>query len=380
MRRLLTLLIAASALAAACGDDGGDRDTGAAATDGSGETWITDLLALVPDDGANGAQVIANDYVLARAGSGVELPDDAASDDEIANYRIEMTAEVPGPGTAPPMAAGLQGLGDSTDEVGFTFEDIDRDIAAGVTPDTIEFLQGAFDPGEVEQAVTSDQTWSDALERAEAGGTEYYSWLDDGEIDVERRSTLRPVGGSLRLAVTEDGAVVSRSTAEMEAVLEGSGPTLADRTEHLAVAKALQDEGAHSVFLTDTSRSGFAAGTADLLESDDPAALADELLSGGVGFDRPAVLGTGGGYRDGAPVFVEVLAYGDDKTAQANADRLATLVDEGESLVSQTPWSELLTVESVEVRDGLVVAVFTTERPTVWLDVVLQSDNLVTVG
>ena len=388
MRRLVTaalIAVVAAAALASCADDsgGGGGSSTADLAAASDETWIVDLLSLVPDDGFNGAQVIANDYLLARSGSGVERPGDEATGEELASYRLAMTTEPGGPGTAPPLILGIETPESDTaaeNEIGFAFEDVDRDIAAGVAPDTLEIVQGSIDPEAVAEAVTSDPTWSDVLQRGEAGGVEYYSWLDDGELDIERRSPLRPVGGSLRLAPVDASVVITRTTTQMEAVLAGDGPTLADHDEFASVAAVLQDEGTHSVFLTDAplSATGGVSGSTDTTGSGTdgaPAAAGDVDR-----LDRPAVLGMGGGYRNGEPIVVEVLAYGDEATAEVNADRLEALAGDGESEIRAVPWSDLLTVESVDVIDGQVVAVFATEQPTLWLDIVLQSDNLVTVG
>lgn len=392
MRRLLAVLLALTLLTAACGDDSGgssdgDSGTGAASDDtagggaGTDSTWLTDLLARVPDSETTRRQVIANDFDLAAEGAGIDRPDDGASEEEVARSRILLMNEVPGPQTFPTASTGAMSSPypqASREEVGFTFEDISRDLFAGEAPEQIEVLQGGIDAETVEAAVTSDPTWSDELDRAEANGTEYYTWLDDGEVRLELRSPLRQIGNSLRLAVVDDTALVTRTTALMEAAL-GDGATLGDDPVFTAVATTLQDEGAHSVFLTDAPPTA-SASRLEGIPTDVPAEAAEELLAGAEGFDPARVIGTGTGYRDGKQTFIEVIAYDDDGTAQVNADRLETLVNEGESLVNRQRWADALDIDSIEVQDGLIVAVFTTERPQLWLETIFSADNIASFG
>jgi hypothetical protein len=80
--------------------------------------------------------------------------------------------------------------------------------------------------------------------------------------------------------------------------------------------------------------------------------------------------------HDGEPLIVLAIAHADEASAEANVDVVSDALTEGDILSIQEPWSDRLTVESVEA-DGTVVVV--TARPNQmilaqWSDVVFRRD------
>ena len=63
---------------------------------------------------------------------------------------------------------------------------------------------------------------------------------------------------------------------------------------------------------------------------------------------------------DGEPLLVLAIAHTDEDAAEGNVDAVTTALTEGERSFQQGPWSDILTVESVEA-EGTVVVV--TARP-----------------
>ena len=77
------------------------------------------------------------------------------------------------------------------------------------------------------------------------------------------------------------------------------------------------------------------------------------------------------------PAFLVIaLAMPDVAGAQTNAARLRALVETGSSDSARRPWSDLVGVDSIEVRGRVVVAVLSTKVPTLWLSLEREPDSL----
>jgi hypothetical protein len=341
----------------ACGDD----DDGGSSGDGT----MHAQLARIPDTAANRAFVVVADHAAARAAVGVERPGDDATDDEILDHILELSlrAEI-----GFPTITDLEQTHDQAafrDELGFDAADLDAVARAGEPPEQLEVFVGEIVRDDVAAAVESDPIWSDELATAEHADVEYWTWFDDGELDVERQSASRRLGQSLRIAVLDDGIVLStRTTPTMEAALDvaaGDADSLADDEELGALADRLDELGAIAALFTDQAWSAE--------QSDDgPEPLVPwTALASGVTLDD-----------DGEPVLVFLLAHADEGDADENAERLEAILDDGVSALTRTPWSELLQSPEVSV-DGRVVALraeIDGPRAPFWQQVVLARDSL----
>ncbi|MEY2432151.1 MAG: hypothetical protein QOC92_1876 [Acidimicrobiaceae bacterium] len=72
---------------------------------------------------------------------------------------------------------------------------------------------------------------------------------------------------------------------------------------------------------------------------------------------------------------VIALAMNDPAGARENASRLRAIVESGASATARRPWSELVGIDSIEVRGRVMVAVLSTKVPTLWLSLERQPDT-----
>jgi hypothetical protein len=192
---------------------------------------------------------------------------------------------------------------------------------------------------------------SDAMGEREGG-----MWRlggEDGEVNIEQVSAARPIGESLRLALDDGRLIVGRSTPPVEQALDGGARTLADIGALRSLAEAMDDHDAYSVL--------FVAGglftvdpTAVIVEDDPREALAqaqEQVLP------QP-FRGVAGGITsvDDEPIVLLAYAHDSAEAAEANADALRRIVEQGRSLMSDQPWSDLLTVDDVGAEGVTVVA------------------------
>jgi hypothetical protein len=358
-------LVVGCALLGACGDD----DDGGGGGGSSGGAELTALLERIPS-GQGGFVQLAN-WRAARDAAGVEQPATDADGDEVVEYLRAL--EQLGFATVSPYE--LAGRATALrDELGFSVVDLDASAAIGEPPDLAVVFDGRIDADTVRDAVEDDPVFADRLQTAEADGVEYWSWGDDGAVDVRGTSELRRLGESLRLAVVDGGALLTRQTGLMEDLLaldgDDDGRSLADDEDLAAVAGALDERAAIAALLSDE-----APGT-------DPVQVLESQGSSVPGDDEPTLpayraYGTGVASVDGDPTLVVVLAYGDEERAQEAAEALQARFDDGVSSATQQPWSELVTDAEVSTAGRLVVATGTiAEHPRLWFQMVVQRDSL----
>ena len=356
------LLVAASVLAAGCGSGvSGDGDAGPAGDAGDG--GVQAALSFVPAIEGAADFVVVNDIAAAADAAGLTAPDPGASEQEVGAYLSPLS----GVGDDSTVAVApsdllIQSAIDDAgwrDEVGFGVIDLTGDVTSGQPPDDLQTFFGDVDEAAVEQAVTTDPSWSGELEEVEHGDLTYWSWGDDGGIDPQRVSTVRRLGESARLFVDDDAGVAywANTTATMEAALDtftGDAPSLADDPELGPMAAALDDLGAYSAVLT-----------AD-----------GATFAGGGELEPYDAVASGAAVVDGQPRLLLVYANPDEATAQANAATLADLVADGESSANGRPWSDALGAGEIEVDGTLVTASFPTEDARLWNGIFLQRDSL----
>lgn len=366
-------MLAALLLAAACGIDGT-----AVRRSPAGAESVTGMLGRLPAVEGADRYVVVNLHAKARAAAGLSLP--GPGDTEAVNaYRRALAAE-PDPGlfVAPAQVTGARArtMAEWEAELGFTLLDVDADATAGEVPEQVEVAEGSIDPAAVESAVRAEPVWSDVLEEAEHGGTTYWSWLEDGGVDVARRTAAREVGEARRLAA-EDGAVAwTRTTAAMEATLDawhGERDTLADVDDLAALAAVLDAEGCHSAFLS-TDEAAYDAAAVALLPPGGEAPAADPTE---LALPRYEAVATGVALGAEGTVLVVALHYRDEGAAAAGAEALERVAAEGSSLVGDgVPWSELLDGATVRADGTTAVGVFPTGNGDLWREVPFTRDTL----
>lgn len=346
-RRLVALLVVT-----ACGASGAIVATTLSASGAAAarDPWRA-LLGRVPATGTFADSIIVNDYEAARAAGDVERSSDRIHD---------LLALQEATGVAPSELVRAPGSGDPLDdELGIRTRDVERDLVAGEPPGDLTILEGSIDPDRVKKAVESDEGFSDALTTARHAGTRYYAWGE--RIDPRRRSPLRPTGVGGHLAVAPPYAAWSERAASVEGSIDaaaGDVDSLADDRDLIAAMKALRTRGGYAGFL---ATSPVAAGADP--GGPEPLAPYDALAIG------PTL------ERGNQPQIIVVLAYPDASTARAQAARLRAIAEDGTS-VTGTAWRDVIEIADVEAVGRLVVGRFETDRPTLWLDVVLRRDSL----
>lgn len=364
-------LLLAAAVLAGCGSGVDGGDDGPAAADGP-PSGIEAALTFVPAHEGAADLVVVNDWATAADAVGLTAPEPVASEQEVGAYLSPLSGigDDATVGVALPDLLIQNAIDDAgwRNEVGFGVIDLSGDVTSGQPPDDLNTFFGDFDESAVEQAVTTDPSWSGQLDEVERGDETYYSWGEDGAIDVSGVSTVRRLGESARLFV-DDGAGVAywaNTTATMEAALDtfaGDAPSLADDPELGPMARALDGMGAYSALLTADSE---ALRTAEGAPGTDP----------GPTLEPYEAVATGAAVVDGSPRLLVVLVNADEATAETNADLLAQIVAEGESAVNRRPWSEVLDEGDITVDGTLVAASFPTDQPRLWTQVFVTRDTL----
>jgi hypothetical protein len=320
---------------------------------GAGDPWLA-LLAHVPDNAAARSFVVLNDYDAAREVVDIE----GGGSKQLKFARLTLDG-----GMAPSEL--VQTVGREGDalrkELGIPVTSIEREVLAGEAPDTILVLEGGVDRDDVDEATANDDAWSDLRTERRFAGQPYYAW--DGEkLHVDRITPVRRLGRGGRVAVDPPLAVWTNTDQAMKeslAASSGDEPSLADDRDVQAVVGALQEAGAYTMTLTDQPPS---AG----IDTGGP----EPLLT-------PELLALGAAATDGEPALVVVLQQASAADAKENAERLRAIAEDGTSVVSRAPWSDLLEVDDISTDGDLVVARFAADTPRLWLQVVLARDSLI---
>jgi hypothetical protein len=345
-----------------------------------------ELLGWVPADQELAVSIVINDYAAARESLGIDPPGD--DPDEVMGYLLTLTfGPIADPDASPVPRAPAVGIADDSfgrtafeveawrTALGLAVPDVDRSLVAGVPPGQLTVWEGRFDPGAVAAAVALDPEWSADLRTVEHAGGSYYAWGDDPDvIDLERVGSVRPLGRGGCLYASDALAMRTVQCDLLEQAIDagtGVAASLGDVEVLARLAEAVQDAGAHAAFLTTDVGVFAVGGLPDLTE--------DPELEPGL---RPYLAAATGVALDGdTPMLVVALVHGDADDAAENATRLQGIVAEGTSAVTGRPWSEILTVDSIEVEGQLLVARLATEsNGTLWIELVARRDSLLAWG
>jgi hypothetical protein len=327
---------------------------------GGDDPWTT-MLERLPSTPEHRRLLVMADFVLAR--DSLDLPDPAGSADERLRAISRLTLDA--------------GLGvpellrrDTTGELGFGLADVDRTAETGAGPAAITLLVGGFRRSKIERAAEDDEVWSDELQRTQHAGTEYLSWDGEG-VDPERITDARPLGQGGRLAVDPPFLWWTTHTRPMRQALEataGDRRSLADDPDFARLAEEMAGLDAYGVLMSD-----------EQIDADPLGRLA-AAQTDVVGLEPYRALATGVTRDDDGPVLLVALVHADATAAETNAERLHAVVEEGTSLRTDAPWSELLEVEDITAEGNVVTARLRTEDPSLWFEIVVARDSLLATG
>jgi hypothetical protein len=201
-------------------------------------------------------------------------------------------------------------------------------------------------------------------------------------MNVDQITPARPLGESLWLSMAAGPLTITRSpetATETDAAVGGDpkGAVLSQDPSLAGLAAALDEQDAYGAFLSRPGINGLGA-LGPTASPEQAGQLCDQMLP-----EPTAAIATGVAADDDGPVVLVALANLSADAASSNAEALEKIVTDGVSATTQQPWSERLTVDSVETTgdDGLVV--IARLRPTepigtrLWYDVVVQRDSLV---
>ena len=322
---------------------------------GSPSGSLTGMLGEVPDTPANRSLLAWVDVAAARELAGIASP---ATDDEEA---LTVFSGKSGPVQALlPVFMNSQAaeLDAWRTEVGFTVNDIDQSIDAGVAPEMTAVARGRIAPEEVKEAVESDPSWKDELDTGDHDGVEYWRWLDDDEMDVARVTPTRSLGNSLRLQA-EDGQVRWTRTDETmhDSIDAGAGDTdtLADVDELAVVAEALEDQDAYQAYLT-ADPGPFSV---DRLPRTSPEAK-EQAAAGAL--EPWTAAGAGDAVDGDTAVGVLVLTHEDAGTAATNEKRLRELLESGRSPREDRPYADAYEVRALERKGSTLILTVEQDR------------------
>jgi hypothetical protein len=341
--RVLAPAVVVLTLAAACGVSD--------PTTGSGS--LTAMLGEVPDTQANRSFVAWVDLAAAREQAGLPRPAAGTGSDDEESLQVFTGGESSPVRALAPIF--MDGRGAELDawsaEVGFTVNDIDQSVDAGVPPEMTAVARGRITVDRVEQAVSSDPSWKDDLETTDHEGVRYWRWLEDGELSPPRVTPTRPLGNSLRLQADEGQIRWSRTDGAMHDSIDagaGDTDTLADVDELARVATFLEEHDAYQAYLS--------ADPGPFSVSRVPRATPEVKEQLGAGALEPwTAIGVGDAVDGDVAIGVLVLTHDDEKAAATNVKRLRKIIRSGRSLRNATPYADVYDVRSLDRRGSTVV-------------------------
>lgn len=364
-RRIVGVVVAGLLLATtACG--GGDGGS-SKAPDGRS---IEGLLRLMPEGSAD-TQVIVS--LLGVAADAADLDIDGEPGEE--QYEMERLAALTDPtGELAVLSPGLlraARLPGDFDDLLFPPSALSVEIQIGDLPEMTTIALGDLD----EEPISDAALEIDGVTRRDVEGTEVVSWLDDAEVDTTRSMPIGSIPSLAgRLAFPDAGMLVhTTNDADLGRTIDtigGDAPSLADHDDLVAIASALDDAGAHAAFLSSRPMIALPDIGANKAENGTPEPRG--------ALDPYTAIGVGPTFDDGEAGIVVVVTHEDAAAAEANVENMKQAIakrSEGTGGNRQPyPFDEL----DIEARDAVLIARFTTEVPTMWIQLVVQRDELLT--
>lgn len=351
--RVLAVACLAAVAVTACASES-DGSGGSA----GGRSLSSHLAALPAAEGDDVVIVTYADLALAAEIGGIERPDDLGDGDAIVDYLMEIGGQRREEGETQrvaalvPTAAQLQRSATDqeafADEVGWSILDVDVFAERDTPPRRVSLLNGDFDRDRLDEALDDN------------GDDGWVIGNPDGGMDIESASVARPLGETLWMDLDGDRLAVTWEDGDIGRVAEAAGgdDTLAGDPGLAALAAALDDRDVYSAMLT-SSEDGISAPFAERILGESATPESIEALE-----DLPQCTGMVAAATaiadDGDPLIVLAIAHTDEDAAEGNVEAVTTALTEGDQITRRRPWSEFLTVESVEAEGTVVVA---TARP-----------------
>lgn len=366
MLRSTAAVVSALVLATGLAGCGGDDDGGDLAA-GDGFSVEAALAELAVPDGQDDQLVmvsVADLDAAAAANDAGPRPD--APDDEAAEWLRTVAGSSGGETTPIVMVPPVDVVGgsratpaDAEDELGWSLLDVEAVAEVVAPPFRFAVVAGDLD----------EDTLADA-DLARDGDVFSVGVGEDGDIDPDATTAVRPIGAPLRMAAADGRLAVSTSTGAVEDWVGGEAETLADDDDLAAVAAALDDGDVVSAYL---ARGDFTS-TAVALGNPEAAAQAADSLAISEPF---AAVGIGWASDDGRPVFTVAYAFADEGAAADGSEQVEAAYAEGASLQTRQPLADLVELEEVTTDGAVVVARLTPVeegRPQVLADMLLSRD------
>ena len=220
---------------------------------------------------------------------------------------------------------------------------------------------------------------NDILEEASYKDINYYSWGEDDELNLTRRSGVRHLGRGHRLTIVDDYVFWTTWTdclKEMVDCHEGTRLSLAWVEEFQLLTEGLAELGVYSAYLTaerQTLELVLATASVALQKAEDelrqeledsPPLEPYQAFATSIGLDEK-------GYFMGV-----VLAHADSETARKNETLLEQRLYDTSSLYTGEPWADRIESMDIKSRGRITVAKLYGDITESWLEFVNQRDPL----
>lgn len=242
----------------------------------------------------------------------------------------------------------------------FTLEDVEQSIFAGAVPITAknfkyyEAVRSQFNEEKLENAAKTGPL-NDVLDVVSYKGHEFYSWGEDDELFLTRRSNVRPVGKGHRLVLLDDSLYWVDWTDGIKDVIdcyENDVNSLADKEEYRLLAGALEELDTVNAFFSSESQS---VSNVKEWRNQTPHSFNDEqnqrflVATGGSVLLKPyEALATGAGFDEEGFYLAIVLLHSNNDLARGNATLLESRINQSQSVWRGVEWTDL--VESTEIQ------------------------------
>lgn len=370
---LLLVSTACGVDSASSGSDGDAAGIGPGGKDGGGADVSVDgrsiegLLRLVPADAADG-MVLVSLYDVAAERADLDIEGEPGQQEYEMDRLVALTDPVGRLGAATPRLFGAARLPHGFDHLLFAPSELTAEIQVGEPPNAVTIGIGP-DGGTVTDAALT----FDGVTRREVAGTEIVSWLDDGEVDLTQTMPIGNLAGQAgRLAFPDDGVLVhTTNDADLEralAAIDGTSPSFTAHDDLVAIASVLDEEEAHAALLS---------GTPVQAVPGVGASKGDHVVEPTGALDPYSAIGIGPTFIDGRTGIVIVLTHASAEAAEANAKNLEQAIAERAEDTGSGRRPHPLGDPDIEARDGVLVARFTTEVPSAWIDLFVQRDDLI---
>jgi hypothetical protein len=250
-------------------------------------------------------------------------------------------------------------------ELGFSVVDVARTARANFGPGEIRVFDLLVDAKAIDRAVRSDPVWSELLKKPTYRAQRYYQWSTGSEMDLTKYTAVRPLGAGGQLSVSSGRAVFTTDDTQAKLSIDAKlrkKPSLAAWKDGSVAVETVVRSGAYGIQLIAPGQFG-----PESVDFSPP----KEFLK--LGRYEAVAIGVGGASAKRFSVISYVHA--NPANAAANKGRLKAILD-GDSKNTDTPWAEILKVESITVEGKVLTVRFSGPRPGNALKSAFARDNL----